>query len=64
MHFTHLGPVGLVNNFRWGEIFDLLFGFAGIDLANDDGKERGHWPWDPAPGQADGPTDAEQSASR
>jgi hypothetical protein len=48
MHYIHLGHVGLVTNLRWGEFFDFWLGFVGIDFANDDGVEFGHWPWMPA----------------
>lgn len=54
MHFTHLGRVGLMHNYRWGEIFDFLLGFAWIDIANDDGVKRGHWPWLPPPAKQPG----------
>ena len=49
MHYTHLGPVGLVTNFRWGEIFDFFLGWTTLDIANDDGVKVGHWPWLPPP---------------
>ena len=47
MHYTHLGPVGLVTNFRWGEILDFVVGFTTLDIAQDDGVRFGHWPWLP-----------------
>ena len=49
MHYTHLGPVGLVTNFRFGQIFDFILGFTTFDLAKDDGVKVGHWPWLPPP---------------
>jgi len=45
MHYLHLGHVGLVANFRWTEIADFFLGWFTIDLAGDDGYERGKWPW-------------------
>lgn len=54
MHFTHLGRVGLMHNYRWGEIFDFALGFLWIDFANDDGVKRGHWPWLPPPAKQPG----------
>jgi hypothetical protein len=47
MHYIHLGHVGLVSNFRWGEILDFALGWTTLDIANDDGVKFGHWPWLP-----------------
>ncbi len=47
MHYIHLGHVGLVSNFRWGQIADFVLGWATIDFAGDDGGKVGHWPWIP-----------------
>ncbi len=43
--YLHLGYVGLVNNLRFAEMADFLAGWATLDLAGDDGKDRGDWPW-------------------
>ena len=48
MHYVHLGHVGLVLNFRWGEMADFLLGFTTLDFAHDDGRKFGHWGWLPA----------------
>lgn len=45
MKVIHLGPVGLVANLRYMEIVDFFLGFATIDIAGDDGKKLGTWPW-------------------
>ncbi len=41
MHSIHVGYVGLVGNARYGEMADFLLGFAGIDIAGDDGRKLG-----------------------
>ena len=37
MHYIHLGHVGLISNFRWGEIADFFLGFS--DVFDDFRKE-------------------------
>jgi hypothetical protein len=54
MHYIHLGHVGLISNFRWGEIADFVLGFTTFDLAGDDGVHWSHWPWLPAREQPQG----------
>ena len=41
MHYIHLGRVGLVANFRWGEIADFLLGWTTLDIAHDDNRAAG-----------------------
>jgi hypothetical protein len=50
MHYIHLGHVGLVANFRWGEIADFILGWSTLDFAHDDGQQFSHWGWQPAHG--------------
>lgn len=38
MHYVHLGRVGLVANFRWGEMADFILGWTTLDIAHDDGR--------------------------
>ncbi len=42
-HQLHLGWVGAVINVRLTEILDFVLGWSTYDLANDDGRELGHW---------------------
>lgn len=44
-HEIHLGWVGLVLNVRYTEIADFLLGLTTLDLACDDGRKLGRWPW-------------------
>lgn len=45
VHFLpHIGFVGLVWNLRYMEMIDFYLGFAGLDIAGDDGYQFGVWP--------------------
>jgi len=37
--------VGLVLNANFAQMIDFPLGFVGIDLAGDDGRKYGRWPW-------------------
>jgi hypothetical protein len=41
-----VGHVGLVFNFNYAQIADFFLGIVGFDLANDDGRKYGLWPWE------------------
>ncbi len=45
VHYVHLLFIGAVANARYGEMVDFVLGFAGIDIARDDGRRTGrrHW---------------------
>ena len=45
VHYVHLLFIGVVANARYGEMVDFVLGFAGIDIARDDGRRTGrkHW---------------------
>jgi hypothetical protein len=47
-HFLHLAFVGAVGNLRYMEMVDFLLGFAGVDIAADDGRKFGRYPWQKA----------------
>jgi len=53
VHYLHLGYVGLVGNIRYMEMLDFLLGWAGLDIACDDGKRFSRWPWTPEPLQGE-----------
>jgi hypothetical protein len=44
-HFLHLAFVGAVGNLRYMEMVDFVLGWAGVDIANDDGRKFGYYPW-------------------
>ncbi len=45
-----------MGNLNYMQMVDFALGFAGIDIAGDDGRELGLWPWEtegelaPSPG--------------
>jgi hypothetical protein len=41
--FPHIAYVGLVWNARYMEMVDFALGWAGLDIAGDDGYEVGQW---------------------
>lgn len=45
VHHIHLGWVGLVANARYMEMVDFLLGWTTLDIAGDDGRKIGKWPW-------------------
>jgi len=45
IHCIHLGHYGFILNLRYFMIADFLAGWFGADLAGDDGRTFGHWPW-------------------
>jgi hypothetical protein len=51
--YFHFGYVGFVPNACFGQMVDFALGFVGLDLAGDDGRKLGRWPWqspdEPAP---------------
>jgi len=47
--FPHIAYVGLMWNARYYEMLDFVVGFTTIDLAGDDGRDMGHWPWQEPP---------------
>jgi len=49
-HEVHILFIGLVGNLRYMEIIDFVLGFTTLDIAGDDGKKMGHWPWRSAEG--------------
>ena len=46
IHTLHLGRVGLVLNLNYMQMVDLLLGLFGADIAGDDGRRLGLWPWE------------------
>ncbi len=48
-NYLHLGYGGIIFNARYMEILDFLLGWFGADIADDDGKATGRWPWEEAP---------------
>lgn len=44
-HFLHLGFLGAVANLRYMEMIDFLLGLGGLDIAKDDGRKFGRYPW-------------------
>ncbi|MBM4038647.1 MAG: hypothetical protein FJ290_09045 [Planctomycetes bacterium] len=59
--YFHFGYVGFVPNACFGQMADFALGFVGLDLAGDDGRKLGRWPWQPeddAPAAADHPATA------
>ncbi len=45
VHYVHLLFLGAVANACYMEVVDFALGFVLIDLAGDDGKPIGKWPW-------------------
>jgi len=49
-HYLHLGWIGAVGMPRLHEALDFALGLTTLDIARDDGRPRGYWPWeDPSP---------------
>ena len=48
-NYLHLGYAGLAFNARYMEILDFVLGWFGADIARDDGKSTGKWPWEDSP---------------
>ena len=40
-----MGYVGLVVNLHYVQVIDGMLGWFGIDIAGDDGRRLGLWPW-------------------
>jgi len=48
-NYIHLGWGGIIFNARYVEMLDFLLGWFGADIARDDGKATGQWPWEDRP---------------
>ncbi len=42
-HYLHLGWVGLAGSPRYYQMLDFVLGWTTLDIAFDDGRERGKW---------------------
>lgn len=65
--YFHFGYVGFVPNACFGQMADFALGFVGLDLAGDDGRKLGRWPWqsaDEATSAAGSPRAAPERAAR
>ena len=49
MHYIHLGRVGLVANFRWGEIANFIVGWTSFDFIDNTPRNTGESGGTPAP---------------
>ena len=46
MHYIHVGYVGIVGNAHYTQMADFVLGLFGLDIAGDDGRRLGLWPWE------------------
>ena len=46
VHYVHALFIGAAGNLRYMEAVDFALGFAGIDIAGDDGYKLGLWPFE------------------
>lgn len=44
-HQVHVLFLGAIANLRYMEVLDFVVGFTTLDIAGDDGRDLGHWPW-------------------
>ena len=56
-----MGYVGLVVNLHYVQVIDGMLGWFGIDIAGDDGRKLGLWPWQSDERPADTPAPARPS---
>ena len=45
IHYVHVGWIGVMANLRYMQAPDFVLGLLCIDLALDDGRQIGRWPW-------------------